>query len=130
MEATETTLDTKLVQPRMAIDRTDAILHLNSEEAIKRHQSALKALIIDTDHWQRALEAQKIASKQDIKSINKWNAEVDANISEADQSVKRLKTSLEEYQGETVVQAKSNSFHRMICLNVLYLTSVTLSLFR
>ena len=70
MEATETTLDTKLVQLRMAIDRTDAILHSNSEEAIERHQSALKALVIDTDHWKRSLEEQKIASKQDIESIN------------------------------------------------------------
>ena len=89
-------MDTKLAQLRMAIDRTDAILHSNSKEAIERHQSALKALIIDTDHWKRALEEQKIVSKQDIESINKWNADVDAKISEADQSVKCLKTNREE----------------------------------
>ena len=102
-------MDTKLVQLHMAIDRTNAILHSNSEEPIERHQSALKALIIDTDHWKRALEEQKIASKQDIDSINKWNAEDDAKISEADQSVKHLKTSLAKYQGETKKKNKTRN---------------------
>ena len=64
MEATEATLQTKLIQLRITVERTSAILESGKIDAIQRQQDALKAIATEADHGRMTVEAQKIAAKQ------------------------------------------------------------------
>ena len=59
METTEETLQTKLVQLRLNIERTQAILSAGKQEVIEGHLAALKATIAEVDESKRSLEAKK-----------------------------------------------------------------------
>ena len=42
-------------------------------------------------HWHRAVEAEKITSKEELSEIDKWSDEVESQMEEADQKIGILK---------------------------------------
>ena len=53
---------------------------------------------MEADNLKRAVEEQKLAAKEDLEEVNKWNDSVDTKIFAADESVKILKVSIEEFR--------------------------------
>lgn len=53
---------------------------------------------MEADNLKRAVEEQKLAVKEDLEEVNKWNDGVDTKICAADESVKILKDSIEEFR--------------------------------
>ena len=80
------------------MSRTESIIAQQNEVAIERHLSAIKTLSMEADNLKRAVEEQKLAVKEDLEEINKWNDSVDTKIFAADESVKILKDSIEEFR--------------------------------
>ena len=78
MVSEETKLETKLTQMKLAAERTVKILDASKQGAIERHLKALQAIISETDHCKRTVEAKKkIGDKQDLTEISDWNAEIE-----------------------------------------------------
>ena len=91
-------LTTKLEQLKLAVSRTESIIAQQNEVAIERHLSAIKTLSMEADNLKRAVEEKKLAAKEDLEEVNKWNDSVDTKIFAADESVKILKVSIEEFR--------------------------------
>ena len=91
-------LTTKLEQLKLAVSRTESIIAQQNEVAIERHLSAVKTLSMEADNLKRAVEEQKLAEKEDLEEVNKWNDSVDTKIFAADKSVKILKDSIEKFR--------------------------------
>lgn len=53
---------------------------------------------MEADNLKRAVEEQKLTVKEDLEEVNKWNDGVDTKICAADESVKILKDSIEEFR--------------------------------
>ena len=87
----EEKLKNKLVQLNITVKRTGKILDEKNYEAIERHEKALKATIDEVDVCERAVEAEKIAPKQEVDEILKWVASVDEELAKADKEVSRLR---------------------------------------
>ena len=115
MEGLEIALETKLQQLKLEVGRTDAILKLMSEEAMERHLSAIKALTTEADQCKRAVES-KIAAKVDLEELNLWMTVVDTKIYAVDESVKKLRTTLEECRQEIELkkQEKELNFEKKL----------------
>ena len=52
---------------------------------------------MEADNLKRAVEEQKLAAKEDLEEVNKWNDSVDTKIA-ADESMKILKDSIEGFR--------------------------------
>ena len=91
MATSEATLQTKLIQLQITVGRTKNILETRNQEAIERHQKALKVIIAEAEQCKMAEEAKKIAEKQDLTEISEWNTEIELKIASADHEINRLK---------------------------------------
>ena len=109
-------LDTKLKQLKLAVDRTESIVEQRNEGAIERHLSALRVLTAEADQCKRVVKESKIAAEENPEDLNKWVFQVDTKIFEADESVKNLKTALEEFHQEAVLkkQQKELDFEKRL----------------
>ena len=90
MASEETKVETKITQMKLAAERTGKILDASKQGAIERHLKALQAIISETDHCKRTVEAKKIGDKQDLTEIGDWNAETETKIGKAEDEVNRL----------------------------------------
>ena len=79
----EKTHQTKLVQLKITMGRTQKILDAQKYEAIERHEN-------EVDNCKRAVEAEKIAAEEDLNEIGNWVAEIDEKLANADVEVVRL----------------------------------------
>ena len=61
-----------------------------SKELSKDIKGTLQAIISETDHCKRTVEAEKIGDKQDLTEISDWNAEIETKIGKAEDEVNRL----------------------------------------
>lgn len=64
---------------------------------MERHLNTIKALTMEDASLKRAVEEQKITTKDHPEELNQWNSSVDTDIFAADESVKILKHNLEEF---------------------------------
>ena len=92
-EAQIAALETKLVQLQITIKRTDGVLAKADEENIARHQATLRAVTSEVDNLRLAVEAKKIAAKEDI---TEWNVDINNKLEQADGDVRATKRWLEE----------------------------------
>ncbi|XP_028415553.1 uncharacterized protein LOC114538695 [Dendronephthya gigantea] len=92
----EEKLETKLTQLKIAVGRTQAILDSGKRVAIRRHLDALQTIAKETNNCKRAVEAEKIANKEDLTKIDEWNSEIDDKFELADEATAQLETWLTE----------------------------------
>lgn len=91
-KATSATLETKLTQLRITTERTHEILEKVEEEAITRHQTVLRTIVNDVENLRLAVEAEKIAEKEDL---TEWSAEIN-KLADADSHIRATKQWLED----------------------------------
>ena len=63
MGSPEETLNVKLVQLKLNVDRTQQILNSDNGDAIERQQRVLKGVTSDIERLKSEVEARKIANK-------------------------------------------------------------------
>ena len=73
MALTETvdTLDTKLKQLKLAMNRTESIVAQRNLGAVEQHLSALKVLTTEANQCKRVVEESKIAAKENPNELKK-----------------------------------------------------------
>ena len=91
LETAKKSLKTKLTLLQLNVKRTVSILQGQQHDAIERHYKALKAVVTAVDESRRAVEEQKIIAEESLEDINKWNEEINAKFTQADEEVKRIK---------------------------------------
>ena len=92
----------------MPSERRKYLVQSGTVEAIERHSGALRSTISETDQLKRTLEALKIEAKEDLSEIGSWNAEVDLQLSKADEKVGRLRKWLENRKREDEMTARED----------------------
>lgn len=99
MALTETvdTLDTKLKQLKLAMNRTESIVAQRNLGAVEQHLSALKVLTTEANQCKRVVKKIKHCCQRKPQRAKKRIFQVDTKIFEADESVKNLKTAFEEF---------------------------------
>ena len=65
------------------------MLESNKDVVIQRYVEALKALSRDVETSRRAAEALKIAQSENDDEIAQWNAQIETEVTKADDDVKR-----------------------------------------
>ena len=97
------------LETKLAINRSCSIIELSKETMIESHLSTIKALTMEADQLMQTVQEQKNA-----ENLNQWNASVDAKNFAADESIKILKTTLEEFhqKKEWKKQDKELDFER------------------
>ena len=90
METTvaSTALETKLIQLKLAMERTDGVLAKSSEESIARHQTTLRNVIAEVDKLHLTVEAEKVGRKEDT---TEWSKQIETKLNEADGHVQLTK---------------------------------------
>ena len=90
METTvaSTALETKLIQLKLAMERTDGVLAKSSEESIARHQTMLRNVIAEVDKLHLTVEAEKVGRKEDT---TEWSKQIETKLNKADGHVQLTK---------------------------------------
>ena len=90
MEATvaSTTLGTKLIQLKLAMERTDGVLAKLSEESIACRQTTLRNFIAEVDKLHFTVEAEKVGRKE---NTTEWSKQIETKLNEADGHVQSTK---------------------------------------
>ena len=88
-DETKTALVSKLKHLLITCGRTNAVLESNKDVVIQRYVEALKALSRDVETSRRAAEALKIAHSENDDEIAQWNAQIETEVTKADDDVKR-----------------------------------------
>ena len=70
---------------------------ITSKSRLSKQNLTIPRLSMEADNLKRAVEEQKLAAKEDLEEVNKWNDSVDSKFFAADESVKILKDSIEEF---------------------------------
>lgn len=91
MDASKGKLDIKLMQLKLAVEKTASVLEKANQEAIERHLKALKVVTSEVDEQKRAVEEIQIAEKIEVEEITQWSASVEEKVEAADIEVARIK---------------------------------------
>ena len=103
-------LDVKLKQLPFTCGRTVFVLHSNKDIAIHRQIESLKTLSADVEKSRLEVELLKITDGEEEAEIAKWNAEVKAKLSKADDSIKQL----EKWQDHCKLVKEENAFEEQL----------------
>ncbi len=86
----ETDLETRLTQLSLAVKRAESIIESGKRVAIKRHLEASQTTAKEASQCKLALEAIKIAEKEEQAVINDWSDKIDEKFDEADEATMNL----------------------------------------
>lgn len=106
MEATQASVDVKLLQLNMTVAKTDTVLAAGNPEAIERQCSTLKSITAEITRMRLDVEAKKLEAKEEIADIQTWNTHLDAKLDEADNEVGKARKWLDDRKKETEVLAQ------------------------
>ncbi|KAJ7377255.1 hypothetical protein OS493_030066 [Desmophyllum pertusum] len=106
MEATQVSVDVKLLQLNMTVAKTDTVLAAGNPEAIERQCSTLRSITAEITRMRLDVEAKKLEAKEEIADIQTWNTHLDAKLDEADNEVGKARKWLDDRKKETEVLAQ------------------------
>ena len=78
----------------MAVKRSESIIESGKRVAIKRHLEALQTTAKEASQCKLALEAIKIAEKEEQAVINDWSEKIDEKFDAADEPQCDMKNGL------------------------------------
>ena len=85
----ETDLETRLTQLSLVVNRSQCIIESGKRVAIKRHLEALQTTAKEASKCKLALEAIKIADKEEQTVIDEWSKQIDEKFDAADEATMR-----------------------------------------
>ena len=100
------TLNIKVMQLKMTVAKTNAVLEAGKPEPIERQLATLKAITAEIDRMRLHVEAKKLAAEEEIADIQTWNAHLDAKVEEADNEVVKVRKWLDDRKREAEVLAQ------------------------
>ena len=90
-EAINASLETKLKQLRITVDRTRQIIKSNRQDSIERHCMTIKSVTDSINEIRVSMEERLIQAEVDITIITNWNAEIDKKLATADMAVEQVR---------------------------------------
>ena len=109
-EEANAVLQVKLKQLRIACGRTGSALESNKNTAICRQIESLQALSADVEKSRMEVESPKIKENEVEETITEWNKTIEAELSKADDEIKRL----EEWQDSCKQENERNAFEEQM----------------
>ena len=105
-EAASRDLETKLTQLQITKSKTETMLWSGSVTRIKRHKDSLHAIIATVEKSKRKVEEIKIASGEEIATINAWCDEVEEELTAVDKGMDTMAKYLSEMNQEQVEKSR------------------------